>query len=548
MTSSGGALNSRTHASTHPLSVLSMTTPSQGAAQSRLLILAAICLSALVLPLSFSGGAVATPAIGRDLGGDATQLTWITNSFMLTFGSLLMAAGALADQFGRKRLFVAGLGGFIVTSLAMSFAPSVVWLDILRAVQGVFAAASLSSGAASLAQEFDGHARTRAFSLLGTSFGIGLAFGPLMAGALITHWGWRSIFAVIAAIGALAFVFGVPRMRETRDSHATGLDYPGTATFTATLALFTSGVIEAPERGWNSGIVLTLLAASVVFLIAFVIIENRVRRPMLDLRLFRYPRFIGVQILPVGTCYCYVVLVVMLPLRFIGAEGLSEIDTGLLMVALSAPMIVVPVVVAYFTRWLSAGVLSAIGFLIAAVGLYWLSCVDFSGAKQALIAPMLVIGIGTGMPWGLMDGLSVSVVPKERAGMAAGIFSTTRVAGEGIALAIATALLAALAQLSLERMAGTNDATLSKRIADAAHRVTEGDMIHAAGALPEFARDTLSTSYAGAFTSLLHALIAITVLSAIATFVFLSKTPAEDEAYDAGAKKTNVSKVGLGAS
>src|SRR6201986_4307716 len=109
MTSSGGALNSRAHASTHPLSVLSMTTPSQGAAQSRLLILAAICLSALVLPLSFSGGAVATPAIGRDLGGDATQLTWITNSFMLTFGSLLMAAGALADQFGRKKLFFSAL-------------------------------------------------------------------------------------------------------------------------------------------------------------------------------------------------------------------------------------------------------------------------------------------------------------------------------------------------------------------------------------------------------------------------------------------------------
>src|ERR1700749_4080607 len=125
MTSSGGALNSRAHASTHPLSVLSMTTPSQGAAQSRLLILAAICLSALVLPLSFSGGAVATPAIGRDLGGDATQLTWITNSFMLTFGSLLMAAGALADQFGRKKMFAGGMALFTLTSGALALAPSV---------------------------------------------------------------------------------------------------------------------------------------------------------------------------------------------------------------------------------------------------------------------------------------------------------------------------------------------------------------------------------------------------------------------------------------
>src|ERR1700744_3614683 len=252
----------------------------QGADRNKLRILAAVCLAALVLPLAFSGGAVATPAIGRDLGGSPAMLTWVTNAFMLSFGSLLMAAGALADQFGRKRLFVLGLGGFIITSFAMSFAPSALWLDILRGVQGIAAAASLSSGGASLAQEFDGHARTRAFSMLGTSFGIGLAFGPLMAGALIEYFSWRSIFIVIAAIGTVAFIFGVPRMRETRDPDATGLDYPGTITFTATLALFTFGVIQAPEHGWGSPLVVTLLALSAVMLVAFVVVETRVKRPM----------------------------------------------------------------------------------------------------------------------------------------------------------------------------------------------------------------------------------------------------------------------------
>lgn len=502
-----------------------MNTTATGAAHSKLLILTAVCLAALVLPLSFSGGAVATPAIGRELGANATLLAWITNGFMLTFGSLLMAAGALADQFGRKKLFVVGLSGFIVTSLAMSFAPSIIALDVLRAIQGIFAAASLSSGAASLAQEFDGHARTRAFSMLGTSFGIGLAFGPLMAGVLIEHFGWRSIFAVIAVIGAVAFLFGVPRMRESRDPAATGLDYPGTISFTATLALFTFGVIQAPESGWSSPLVVSLLIASALCLVTFIVVENRVRRPMLELSLFHYPRFVGVQVLPVGTCYCYIVLIVMLPLRLIGVEGLSEIDAGLLMIALSAPMLVVPIVVATFTRWLSAGVLSGIGFLIAAGGLYWLSLVDFGGPRDALFAPMLMIGIGAGMPWGLMDGLSVSVVPKERAGMAAGIFSTTRVAGEGIALAISTAVLSALARTSLERIVLPNDAATSARIAQAGHRVTEGDIQHAMAALPEVTREALALSYTDAFASLLHILIVITLVSAVATFAFLSRTP-----------------------
>jgi MFS family permease len=500
-----------------------------GADRNKLLILAAVCLSALVLPLAFSGGAVATPAIGRDLGGSPALLTWITNAFMLSFGSLLMAAGALADQFGRKRLFVLGLGGFVGTSLAMSFAPTTLWLDILRATQGVAAAASLSSGAASLAQEFEGHARTRAFSMLGTSFGIGLAFGPLMAGTLIEHFGWRSIFMVIAVIGVVAFIFGVPRMRETRDPNATGLDDPGAITFTATLALFTFGVIQAPENGWGSPLVVILLVLSAVMLVAFVMVETRVKRPMLELSLFRYPRFVGVQILPVGTCYCYIVLIVMLPLRFIGAEGLDEMHAGMLMIALSAPMLVVPMLVASFTRWLSAGVLSGIGFLIAAAGLYCLSLVDFSASKEALVMPMLVIGIGAGMPWGLMDGLSVSVVPKERAGMASGIFSTTRVAGEGIALAIATAILAALAHTSLARIVPDTSPDMQARIAEAAQRVTTGDMVRAAATLPEVSRQALSTSYADAFTSLLHVLIVITLLSAFATFAFLSKTPPQDD-------------------
>lgn len=229
----------------------------RASARDKMLVLAAICLSALVLPLSFTGGAVATPAIGRDLGGSAVALTWITNAFMLTFGSLLMAAGALADVYGRKRVFAIGMMLFTAASLAQSLAPSVFWLDILRAVQGVAGAAALASGSAALAQEFDGHARTRAFSMLGTTFGIGLAFGPLVAGGLIEAFSWRAIFVFTGLIGIIAMVFGLPRMRETRDPGATGLDWPGTITFSGVLALFTFGVIQALKV---DGVVLWLLA------------------------------------------------------------------------------------------------------------------------------------------------------------------------------------------------------------------------------------------------------------------------------------------------
>ncbi|EMH2962583.1 MFS transporter [Burkholderia multivorans] len=491
----------------------------------RALVLFAVCAAAVALPLSFSGGAVATPAIGRDLHGSAVAMNWITNAFMLAFGSFLMAAGALADQFGRKRVFAAGVGGFTLMSVALAFAPSMLAVDLLRAAQGLAAAAALAGGTAALAQTFDGAERTRAFSLLGTTFGIGLAFGPVMAGWLIEHYGWRAIFVTGALAGALSLAFGLPRMQESRDPHATGLDWPGTVAFTAALTLFTFGVIEAPARGWTAPLVVALLAGATLGAAAFVAIETRVARPMLDLSLFRIPRFVGVQVLPISTCCCYIVLLVVLPLRFIGIDGFSEIDAGWLMLAISAPMLVVPIAAATLTRWWPAGIVSGLGLLVAAAGLVWLDVALRGGAGPAAIAPMVAIGIGAGMPWGLMDGLSVSVVPKERAGMATGIFSTTRVAGEGIALAIVGALLAALAHAGLQRAApgAPADAVLH-----AAARLATGDLAGAAAALPDVDRAVLLASYMHAFDRLLIALAIVTVLCAAIVFAFLGARQTAD--------------------
>ncbi|MFG1421397.1 MFS transporter [Roseixanthobacter liquoris] len=486
----------------------------------RISVVAIVCLAALILPLSFSGGAVATPAIGRDLGGDAAALTWITNAFMLTFGSLLMTAGALADRFGRKMVFTGGVALFVAFSLALSFAPSIVAIDVLRAAQGIGAAGALAGGSSVMAQEFQGRRRALAFSMLGTTFGLGLALGPVIAGLLIDAFGWRSIFLTSTGIGALSLLLALPALRETRDPDATRLDLPGALSFTATLSLFTFAVIEGPGRGWGDARVLALFAGAALMFGAFICIEVRATRPMLDLSLFRYPRFLGVQLLPVATCYSYVVLLILLPLRFIGIEGMSEVEAGWLMTALSAPMLVVPSLAATATRWISAGLMSAIGLAAASVGLVWLGSVP-SGAGLGFVPPMLVIGLGAGVPWGLMDGLAVSVVPKERAGMAAGIFNTSRVAGEGIALAGVSAALATLTALGAGILAPDLPPA---QLAEIAQRLAAGDLAHALAAAPGVPAAQLVASYSRAFAGLAGGLAVITLLSAFAIYMFLRQT------------------------
>lgn len=489
-------------------------------------VLAAICLAALVLPLSFTGGAVATPAIGADFNANPVALAWVTNAFMLSFGSLLMAAGTLSDIYGRKRLFTAGLGMFFLVSILLANVTSIVWLDILRAVQGIAAAAALSSGSAALAQEFEGHSRTKAFSILGTTFGLGLAFGPMVSGMLVEAFGWRSIFVCTAILAGVSLLGAFSQMNESRNSEAQRLDLPGVVSFSVTLVAFTTAIILGPQQGWTSFTVACLFATALIGVAAFCCIELKVEHPMLQLSLLKYPRFLGVQMLPLGTCYCYIVLIVLLPFRLLGIEAVTPLQSGFMMLALSAPMLVVPLIAAWLTKWISAGALSAIGFLIAAAGLCLLASAGV-GEHQMLAIGMLVIGVGTGLPWGLMDGLAISVVPKERAGMAAGIFNTTRVAGEGVALAITVACLTSFVGANLVGQPAAS------RLAQ---KLVMGDLNN----IPNSSIEALRRAYESGFNSLLFLLVAFTLLSAGASYLLLGGNRNAAEANESGSSADSV--------
>ncbi|HEV7309509.1 MFS transporter [Ensifer sp.] len=497
--------------------------------RERWFVLIAVCLAAAAMPLTFTGPAVALPAISRSLGADPMALNWVTNAFMLTFGSSLMAAGALADSYGRKRIFLGGLTAFLLFSAGLAFAGEIVWFDVLRALQGIGAAAAFSGGMASLAQEFEENERLRAFSLVGTSFGVGLAFGPIASGLMVEAFGWPAIFVLVVALAALSLLLGAIFLSETRDPDAAGLDWKGAASFTAALTSLTSGILRAPESGWSDPLTIAMFVASALFLLAFWRIERVVARPMLDLTLFRYPRFVGVQLLAAAPAYGFVVLLILLPVRFIGIEGMGAVDGGRMMIAMSAPLLVLPIAAGLLTRWFSPAAICGAGLLLSAAGLFWLSRFPVGSEPLALIAPLLLIGLGISLPWGLMDGLAVSVVPRERAGMATGIFSTTRVAGEGVALAIVTAVLSALTASNLGAYGDLNTGAMAQRI-------VTGNLKGAVLQSPEISPAVLLQAYGDAFSVLLLILSGITVATATVVFVFIGRgdKAADDAESEAG--------------
>lgn len=485
--------------------------------RSKILTLISICIASITMPFNFTAAAVALPSIGHSFNGTPMAINWVTNAFMLTFGSCLMVAGALADNYGRKKTFTLGIAAFALLSAALTIAPNLFVFDILRASQGIAAAIAFSGGMSALAQVFDGQARLRAFSFVGCSFGIGLAFGPVAAGVMIDVFNWSTVFLVITLLALISFILASRCMRESRNPLSGGIDWAGASSFTWALGVFIYAILRVPESGWGNTVNLILFAVSFVSLIVFVLIELRVREPMLDLTLFRFPKFVGVQLLAAAPAYSFVVLLLLLPLRFVGVEGMSVLDAGQLMIALSAPLLVLPVLAGMLTRWFSSSVLCGTGLLICAAGLYWLSSVPIGGTAWHLALPMLVIGVGISLPWGLMDGLAVSVVPKERAGMATGIFSTTRVAGEGVAVAIVSALLSSFIANNLHRVVKNTPID----VVSAAQRMATGDMAGAVQLLNLKTQNVLINSYNLAFSHLLIILTIITLIVAVVVFLFL---------------------------
>lgn len=482
--------------------------------RERYTTLATISLSAIIIPLAFTGPAISTLAVGRELGGDHVSLGWIVNAYALAFGSCVMAAGAIGDQIGRKRCFTAGLWIFIITSLLIGLAPNVLLLTVLRAVEGVGGALMLTSSTSLLAQAFQGHERNRAFSVLGTAFGVGLAFGPLASGVLIEHLGWRSLYFCLATLAVLILILGSRRIQESRNPQARGIDWPGTLVFTAALLALTLGILRGPLEGWGSPLVLTLLGGAVLLLRIFIVVEPRHPYPMLELALFRYPRFLGVQLLPVATGFSFIALIVYLPLWFMAIQGRDTLVAGLAILPLTAPMLIVPLLAGRLASHINPGVLAGVGFCIAALGTALMMRIAPDSRIVSMAFPMLLIGIGNGLPWGLMDALSVSVVPKERAGMAAGIFTTMRVAGEAIAIAAISAGLLSLTAHYLDRHAETRSLSLPTSATAIARQIGAGATPDSSWSTDGVILELAQHAHTWAFQTIFGALTGLSLIAA----------------------------------
>ncbi len=224
------------------------------------------------------------------------------------------------------------------------------------------------------------------------------AFGPLLIGFMTDAVGWRGVYALFALLSAGVLLIGLGISACDRKKRAADTRQLGLTLFTLALMLFTASLMVIPARGFLSLTTLALLIASGGLFVAFVVRCRRVNNPVLELSLLRHPRFVGVLLLPVATCCCYVVLLIIVPLHFMGGEGMSESQSALYLMALTTPMLVFPSVAALLTRWFSPGQVSTAGLMMASVGLLLLGDAFHSNHLPQLVLALILCGAGAALP------------------------------------------------------------------------------------------------------------------------------------------------------
>jgi EmrB/QacA subfamily drug resistance transporter len=391
--------------------------------------LVAVCTGVFMLLLDITIVTVALPDIQRSLGASLSDLQWVIDAYALSLAALLLTAGSIADRVGRRVVFATGIVVFTAGSALCGAAGDPALLAVSRALQGIGGAIMFATSLALLANAFQGRDRGTAFGVFGAVTGIAVAVGPVVGGAITSGLSWRWIFFVNIPIGIAALAATLLRVDESRDPRARRIDYAGFTTFSAGLAALVYGLIRSNEDGWGSTTVVGALLAAAVLLAAFVAVERVQREPMFDLSLVKVPTFVGGLTSAFGISASLFSLLTYIVLYIQNLLGYSAVEAGVRVLPLTGAIFLTAGIAGRLSARVPTRLLIGPGFVLIGIGLLLMHGLTPSDDWTALLAGMVVAGVGAGLVNVPLASTAVAVVEPARAGMASGVNSTFRQVG-----------------------------------------------------------------------------------------------------------------------
>lgn len=437
----------------------------------------------LASSLAFIDGSVtnvALPTIGRDLGGGAADLSWIINAYLLPLAALLLLGGAAGDHFGRRRVLVGGIVMFALASVGCALAPSLHFLHIARAVQGIGAALLMPNSLGILGSSFEGEARGRAVGTWAAAGAIASAVGPPLGGWLVEAVGWRAIFYLNLPVAAAAIVIALRYVEESTEGEG-ALDWQGAALATAALGSLTWALTLWSTRQATTGPVWIGLCAGLALLALFAWTERRLgERAMMPLALFASRPFVGLTVMTLLLYGALGGLIVLLPYLLIVGGGYMPLQAGLALLPFSIVIGAASRLTGRLTGRIGPRMPLTIGPLVTGLGFALMLRADPNRSYWSSILPGIsVIALGMAFAVAPLTTAVLSSVDDRHTGTASGFNSAIARTGGLIATALAGAVLA-------QRGAGLTEAFHISAIAGAALAMISGLVAFAMLKKPDF--------------------------------------------------------------
>ena len=405
--------------------------------ERRWLILGVLCMSLLIIVMDNTILNVAIPSLITELGATNSQVQWIIDSYVLVFAGLLLTTGSLSDRFGRKGALQLGIVLFGIGSAASAMATSADGLILTRAFMGIGGALIMPATLSILINVFrDPVERGRAIAIWAGFSGLGVAIGPITGGFLLEHFSWSSVFWVNLPIGITALVLGAFLVPTSRDPEQGKIDPIGAVLSFVGLASLLFGIIEGPSKGWTDGLVVGAFALSVVTLASFLAWELHTKHPMLDLTVFKNPRFSA------GSGTITIVFFAMFGSMLLMTQywqlvhGYSPLEAGVRLLPYAATMMVVAPMSARFVERLGTKPIVLIGLSLVITGLLLLSTIASDSPYPVVIGFFMVMAAGMGMTMAPATEAVMGSLPRAKAGIGSAINDTTRQVGGALGVAV----------------------------------------------------------------------------------------------------------------
>ncbi|MFI0452953.1 MFS transporter [Actinomadura sp. 6N118] len=413
------------------------------------LALALLVTVQFVLVLDASIVNVALPAIGKDLHFDQADLSWVANAYTLTFGGFLLFGGRIADLAGRRRMFVVGLALFTAASLAGGLAPTSMALVVARAVQGLGAALVAPAALSLIMTLFEpGPERNRALGLFGAVAGAGGAAGAILGGLLTDWFGWEAVLYVNVPIGAVAIGLAPLLLPEARDRGVRGFDLLGAVSATGGVALLVYTLVDANDAGWSSAQTYGLGGVALALIVAFFVVEARVKHPLVPLRIFRNRELRGANLVAVAMTMSIFPMFFVMTLYLQQVMGYGPIKAGLGQLPVAIAMGTGAGIGSQLVTRLGYRVPLVAGLLVAAAGLLWFARMPAPDGDYLadVFGPAVVMGVGGGIVFVATTIAATAGASAAESGLASGLINTTQQVGGALGLAVAVAVSTAVTE------------------------------------------------------------------------------------------------------